>query len=61
MRCNMNRLERNLRLIAGTLMTSWLLAGGPLWTILGLFLLFTGAWRFCPIYALFSRRRKRVK
>ncbi|HVK62116.1 MAG TPA: DUF2892 domain-containing protein [Bdellovibrionales bacterium] len=44
--------DRILRLILGTLLFTWAVAGGPWWAYLGLVLIATAAWRFDPIYAI---------
>jgi hypothetical protein len=51
MKINMAIWDRVLRLFVGTLLVAWAVAGGPWWAYLGLVLLGTSAWRFCPIYA----------
>jgi hypothetical protein len=56
MSCNMNRFDRNLRILAGIVLITWLMIGGPSWTMVGLYLILTGAWRFCPVYTLFSKK-----
>ncbi|MCM2283109.1 MAG: DUF2892 domain-containing protein [Bdellovibrionaceae bacterium] len=34
-------------------MVAWAIAGGPTWAFVGLALIATAAWRFCPLYAIF--------
>lgn len=53
MKINLATWDRILRLIAGSLLIVWAVAGGPWWSYLGLVLIATAAWRFCPLYALF--------
>lgn len=53
MKINLALWDRALRLVTGTLLVAWAVAGGPWWAYFGLVLLATAAWRFCPIYALF--------
>jgi hypothetical protein len=53
MKINMADWDRILRLISGVMLLIWGVAGGPWWAYFGLVLIATGAWRFCPIYALF--------
>ena len=53
MRINMATWDRILRFIVGISLTAWAFASGPIWTYLGLVLIATAAWRFCPFYALF--------
>lgn len=45
--------DRIIRLFAGTFLVAWAVAGGPWWAYVGLVLLATAAWRFCPVYAIF--------
>ncbi|MES2855256.1 MAG: DUF2892 domain-containing protein [Bdellovibrionota bacterium] len=52
MKINMASWDRILRLILGTLFFAWAVAGGPWWAHLGLVLIATSAWRFCPFYAV---------
>lgn len=54
MRCNMATWDKTLRLLVGTLLTGWGIAGGPVWAYVGIILIATAAWRFCPLYALFK-------
>ena len=51
MRINMAVWDKILRLIIGTVMVGWAVAGGPWWAYFGLVFIATGAWRFCPLYA----------
>ncbi len=53
MKINLAGWDRILRLIIGVILLIWAVAGGPWWAYFGLILIATGAWRFCPIYALF--------
>lgn len=53
MRINLAVWDSVIRILIGTLVTAWAIAGGPLWAYLGLALIGTGAWRFDPFYALF--------
>lgn len=53
MRINMANWDRLLRLFIGVASFAWATAGGPVWAYLGLVLIATAAWRFCPVYALF--------
>jgi hypothetical protein len=52
MKCNVGAIDRLLRLFAGTLLVAWAVAGGPWWAYIGLVLLATAAWRFCPLYTM---------
>jgi hypothetical protein len=51
MKTNIALWDRALRFVVGTLLFAWAVAGGPWWAFLGLALMATAAWRFCPIYA----------
>lgn len=53
MRINIATWDRILRLLLGVLLVAWAVAGGPWWAYVGLVLLATAAWRFCPLYAIF--------
>ncbi|MES2965500.1 MAG: DUF2892 domain-containing protein [Bdellovibrionota bacterium] len=53
MRINMAVWDRIIRLIMGAGLVAWAVAGGPWWAYVGLVLLATAAWRFCPVYAIF--------
>lgn len=48
----MAKWDRIVRLSVGAPLLAWAVAGGPWWAYLGLVLLATTAWRFCPVYAL---------
>jgi hypothetical protein len=52
MKINMAVWDRIIRLIIGTALTTWAIAGGPWWAYFGLVLQVTAGWRFCPVYAL---------
>ena len=56
MRCNVALWDRGLRFVLGVLLTAFVIAGGPFWAYFGVYLLFTAAWGFCPIYASFKIR-----
>lgn len=52
MKINMAQWDRFLRLVLGTILFAWAVAGGPWWAYFGLVLQATAAWRFCPAYAV---------
>jgi hypothetical protein len=52
MKCNVGKIERSLRIIAGTALAVWALMGGPMWAWIGLVPLATGIIGFCPAYTL---------
>jgi hypothetical protein len=54
MKCNVGNWDRVLRLVLGTVLLAYAVAGGPWWAYSGFIFLATGAWRFCPLYTLFS-------
>lgn len=47
--CNVSRWGRISRLLLGGLLVTWALGLGPTWAWVGLLLMATGAWRFCPL------------
>ncbi len=53
MRINMAGWDRCFRFLIGVAMAAWGIAGGPLWAYVGMGLIATAAWRFCPVYAVF--------
>lgn len=53
MRCNVATWDRGLRFLLSVIMLTWLIAGGPIWALVGLYLLLTAAWGFCPLYVFF--------
>ncbi|MDX9731864.1 MAG: DUF2892 domain-containing protein [Bdellovibrionales bacterium] len=56
MRCNVTKTGQAFRLLLGGLLTAWAVAGGPSWTWVGLIVIATGTWRFCPIFMLLRIR-----
>lgn len=52
MSVNIATWDRILRLVAGSTLLTWAIAGGPWWTYFGLALLATSAWKICPVYSL---------
>lgn len=54
MKINLAGWDRALRVFLGFVLLAWAVAGGPWWAYLGLVLLATAAWRFCPIYGIFK-------
>ncbi len=47
--CNVSRIGRIGRLIFGGILVAWAIGQGPTWTWIGLLIMATGAWRFCPL------------
>jgi hypothetical protein len=54
MKLNIAVWDQVLRLFIGLLLFSWAIAGGPWWAYFGLYLLTTGAWRYCVLYSFFK-------
>jgi hypothetical protein len=52
MRMNLASWDRLLRFFFGVFLTAWAVAGGPWWGYIGIYLILTGAWGLCPIYAM---------
>jgi hypothetical protein len=52
MKINLAFWDRFLRYILGFTLLLWAFLGGPLWSWVGLILLGTASWGFCPFYAL---------
>jgi hypothetical protein len=59
MKCNVALWDRILRFLLGVGLTAYLIAGGPIWAFLGLYLLFTAGWGLCPIYGTLKIRTLR--
>lgn len=53
MRMNVAKWDRWVRFVIGSLLVIWGAAGGPKWSYIGIVLIATAAWSFCPIYRLF--------
>ena len=54
MKKNVISWDRFFRFFAGVLIVAWAIAGGPVWGYLGLYLLASGSWGYCPIYSLLN-------
>lgn len=52
MKTNVGGIDRVLRLVLRVAAIGWVVAGGPLWALVGLVPLATGALGFCPLYPL---------
>ena len=46
--------DRTLRFILGVFLLAWAVAGGPVWSFVGVYFLATGAWGYCPLYSLMN-------
>ncbi len=49
---NMAKWDRTLRMLMGSVLFAWAVAGGPWWTYFGLAFQAMAAWGFCPLYAV---------
>jgi hypothetical protein len=49
---NLEKIDRVWRWCLGVSLLTWAVAGGPLWTYLGLYPLVTASFGFCPAYFL---------
>jgi hypothetical protein len=49
---NVGKIDRGLRIIAGLALLGWALAGGPVWSWIGLLPLATGLFGMCPAYSI---------
>jgi len=54
MKCNISFLDRILRFLIGVVLSTWAFSGGPTWSYLGVYLIFTSGWGFCIFYAFFK-------
>lgn len=59
MKCNAALWDRILRFILGVVLTTYAIAGGPIWAFGGIYFIFTAAWGFCPLYATLKIRTLR--
>ena len=53
---NVQWWDRIIRFFVGVLMLAWAIAGGPGWTYLGILVLATGTWGYCPVLAMLGVR-----
>lgn len=67
MKCNVAIWDRVVRFILGVSLLTYAVAGGPFWSWIGLYLVFSAAWGLCFFYAYFkissvsAKGRARVK
>jgi hypothetical protein len=47
---NIRLYDRVLRYMLGLVLLTWAMAGGPTWTYVGLYLLYTAAFGSCLVY-----------
>lgn len=59
MAANLSVFFRVIRIIIGVLLTAWAIAGGPIWALIGIMFIATGAWGFSPLHATLAKRRRR--
>lgn len=50
---NIRLFDRVLRYALGLVLLTWAVAGGPTWTYVGLYLLYTASFSHCLIYWIF--------
>lgn len=59
---NEGNLDRTLRIIAGLALLGWyFFAGGPVWALIGIVPLATGALGSCPVYSIFGVNTCKMK
>jgi len=58
MKINLARWDRVLRYFFGFFLTLWAAAGGPWWCWIGLYLIISSSWGFCPLYTALNIRTK---
>lgn len=61
MKCNMGLIDRIFRFFLGIILMAWVFAGGPPWGYLGLVLLITSGWGYCPLYTVFHIKTLKEK
>jgi hypothetical protein len=52
MKCNVGKIDRTLRIVAGAALAAWAFSGGPVWAWIGVLPLVTGIAGVCPAYSL---------
>ena len=52
MACNIGKLDRVLRVIAGVALIGWAVASGNVWGYIGIIPLLTAVAGLCPLYSL---------
>jgi hypothetical protein len=50
---NIRMYDRVIRYLAGLVLLTWAVAGGPTWTYVGLYLLYTATFGSCFVYWVF--------
>ncbi len=54
MKCNVGKIDRTLRIVAGLALIGWGISAGNIWGAVGIIPLFTGIIRWCPAYVPLS-------
>ena len=54
MNCNVGKIDRTIRIVAGLALVAWAFSGGPAWAWIGVLPLATGVIGICPAYTLIS-------
>lgn len=49
-------IDKFIRILLGFALVFWAASGGPMLAYLGIYLLLTGCWGFCPAYGLFKSK-----
>lgn len=52
MKINLSLWDRAIRYVLGFFLILWLAAGGPLWSLIGVYFLLSASWGLCPVYLL---------
>lgn len=50
--CNLGKIDRTLRIVAGVALIAWAIISGNIFGYAGIILVLTGAISFCPVYSL---------
>ncbi|WP_424940456.1 YgaP family membrane protein [Aliiroseovarius sp. S253] len=59
---NEGNMDRILRVVAGLALLGWyFFAGGPIWALIGIVPLATGALGSCPVYSIFGINTCKLK
>lgn len=52
MKCNVGKMDKVIRIVAGLALVLWAVKGGPAWAWIGVVSLATGIFGRCPAYVL---------
>ncbi|PIS11579.1 MAG: DUF2892 domain-containing protein [Bdellovibrio sp. CG10_big_fil_rev_8_21_14_0_10_47_8] len=61
MKINLAIWDRTLRFFFGVLLTAWAIAGGPWWAYVGVYMILTAGWGFCPMYAVMRFKTAKIE